>query len=171
VDLKKRKRNPAALEARQATVIQTQIPAYATACTNLAEYTSACSCIGATGTTTFAPTPTSTSTVTVTTTETPGPTLTAIQYAGEYTCAPQASGDTPTEFPLNECVITEVSNSINFGTFTGGACTPAECSIQAYGDFYCADGVIGTYPVTDSDCLDADSIYALMLVCPSCPSP
>jgi hypothetical protein len=53
------------LEVRQATVVPTFIPAYASSCDKI-EYASACSCFGVTGKTTTAPTPTSTATATTT---------------------------------------------------------------------------------------------------------
>jgi hypothetical protein len=52
------------LEGRQVTVVPTHIPDYAENCANVAEYISACSCFGLTGSVTTAPVPT----VTVTTT-------------------------------------------------------------------------------------------------------
>jgi hypothetical protein len=58
--------DPRALEARQVTVIPTAVPAYASACSGTARYSSACSCFKVTGVTTTAPTPTKTITVTVT---------------------------------------------------------------------------------------------------------
>ncbi|KAK3942501.1 hypothetical protein QBC46DRAFT_379763 [Diplogelasinospora grovesii] len=48
------------------TVTPTAVPTYATYCANPPAYYSACSCAGATPTTTFAPTPTVTATETVT---------------------------------------------------------------------------------------------------------
>lgn len=52
------------IENRQVTVVPTHIPDYADNCANAAEYISACSCFGLTGSVTTAPAPT----VTVTTT-------------------------------------------------------------------------------------------------------
>jgi hypothetical protein len=55
-----------ALEARATTVIPSAIPTYATtACINVSEYASACSCYGITGSITTAPTPTVTVTTTI----------------------------------------------------------------------------------------------------------
>ncbi|MCJ1421342.1 hypothetical protein MMC32_007705, partial [Xylographa parallela] len=64
----KRDALPAIVAARQATAAPTSIPAYASACSGTARYSSACSCIGATPTTktAAAPTKTVTSTATVT---------------------------------------------------------------------------------------------------------
>ncbi|UNI24709.1 hypothetical protein JDV02_010436 [Purpureocillium takamizusanense] len=59
-------RRDAALEYRAATEAPTVVPAYATACSNGAKYSSACSCWGITAAVTTAPTPTKTTTVTVT---------------------------------------------------------------------------------------------------------
>ncbi|KAL2131785.1 hypothetical protein VTI74DRAFT_4613 [Chaetomium olivicolor] len=53
------------LEARQVTVVPSSIPDYAANCANAAEYISACSCFGVTGSVTTAPTPTVTVTTTV----------------------------------------------------------------------------------------------------------
>ncbi len=53
------------LDARQVTVVPSVIPDYAANCANAAEYISACSCFGLTGTVTTAPTPTVTITTTV----------------------------------------------------------------------------------------------------------
>ncbi|KAK0634467.1 hypothetical protein B0T17DRAFT_586276 [Bombardia bombarda] len=53
------------LEGRQATAVATSIPTYAANCANVAEYASACSCFGVTGTVTTAPVPTVTVTTTV----------------------------------------------------------------------------------------------------------
>ncbi|KAF4627125.1 hypothetical protein G7Y89_g11032 [Cudoniella acicularis] len=154
---------------RQQTAIPTAIPAYASACSGSVRYSSACSCVSATASTAFAPTPTTTKTVFATVVQTAAPTLTVTQYLNEYNCAAQAEGDTPTVLNINQCVIVDASNSINFGTFIPGACSASQCTVQSFGDFYCANGITGTYPVGDTACLDADPIYALKLVCPSCP--
>ncbi|KAK3321413.1 hypothetical protein B0T22DRAFT_444186 [Podospora appendiculata] len=53
------------LEARQATVVASALPTYATACSSAAAYASACSCFGVTGTVTTAPVPTVTVTTTI----------------------------------------------------------------------------------------------------------
>ncbi|CAM1510581.1 Fc.00g009160.m01.CDS01 [Cosmosporella sp. VM-42] len=63
VDFARRKRT---IEARETTKVPTAIPAYASSCTNVAEYSAACSCWGITAVTTTAPKPTSTETVTST---------------------------------------------------------------------------------------------------------
>ncbi|KAI9724081.1 MAG: hypothetical protein M1812_000800 [Candelaria pacifica] len=54
------KESPVTLAARQATVVPTAIPAYASPCSGAVRYSSACSCLGVTGTTTTAPAPVST---------------------------------------------------------------------------------------------------------------
>jgi hypothetical protein len=53
------------LNARQVTVVPTAIPDYAENCVDAAEYISACSCFGLTGSVTTAPAPTVTVTTTV----------------------------------------------------------------------------------------------------------
>lgn len=53
------------LDGRQVTVTPTAIPDYAENCANAAEYISACSCFGLTGSVTTAPVPTVTVTTTV----------------------------------------------------------------------------------------------------------
>lgn len=53
------------LFGRQATVVPSALPAYATAACSAAAYASACSCFGVTGTVTTAPTPTVTATTTL----------------------------------------------------------------------------------------------------------
>ncbi|KAH6621434.1 hypothetical protein B0J18DRAFT_491716 [Chaetomium sp. MPI-SDFR-AT-0129] len=53
------------LENRQVTVVPTAIPDYAENCVDAAEYISACSCFGLTGSVTTAPAPTVTVTTTV----------------------------------------------------------------------------------------------------------
>jgi len=65
---KKRRDVAPAIMARQVTVTPSSIPAYASACSGSLRYSSACSCVGATHTTTTAATPTSTTTVTSTVT-------------------------------------------------------------------------------------------------------
>ncbi|SPQ27243.1 d0e56a9e-8f06-4ed1-80ce-09b9716eff26 [Thermothielavioides terrestris] len=55
----------AVLAGRQVTVVPSSIPEYAANCANAAEYISACSCFGVTGTVTTAPRPTVTVTTTV----------------------------------------------------------------------------------------------------------
>ncbi|KAK3304639.1 uncharacterized protein B0T15DRAFT_249289 [Chaetomium strumarium] len=55
----------AVLQGRQVTVVPSAIPDYAANCANAAEYISACSCFGVTGSVTTAPTPTVTVTTTV----------------------------------------------------------------------------------------------------------
>jgi hypothetical protein len=57
------------LHERQVTASPTAIPTYASACSPAAEYISACSCFGVTGSVTTAPTPTVTVTTTVDTCE------------------------------------------------------------------------------------------------------
>ena len=71
----KEKRNDAPEQAleivpRQVTATPTSIPAYASACSGAVRYSSACSCIGATHTTTTVNAPTTTTTVSTTTTVT-----------------------------------------------------------------------------------------------------
>ncbi|GAB1312897.1 hypothetical protein MFIFM68171_03107 [Madurella fahalii] len=53
------------LEGRQVTVVPSSIPDYADNCVDAAEYISACSCFGVTGSVTTMPTPTITVTTTV----------------------------------------------------------------------------------------------------------
>jgi hypothetical protein len=53
------------LEGRQVTVVPTSIPEFAENCANAAEFVSACSCFGLTGSVTTAPQPTVTVTTTV----------------------------------------------------------------------------------------------------------
>ncbi|MCJ1437630.1 hypothetical protein MMC27_007017 [Xylographa pallens] len=55
-----------ALEPRQMTVAPSSIPAYASACSGTSQYSSACSCIGVTPTTTTVTAPTTTTTKTIT---------------------------------------------------------------------------------------------------------
>lgn len=55
----------AVLEIRQATVVPSVLPAYATQCSGAPAYSSACSCFGITATVTTAPTPTVTVTSTI----------------------------------------------------------------------------------------------------------
>ncbi|MCJ1414236.1 hypothetical protein MMC32_000562 [Xylographa parallela] len=54
------------LEPRQVTVTPSSIPSYASACSGSAGYSSACSCVGVTRSTTTVATPTTTTTITVT---------------------------------------------------------------------------------------------------------
>ncbi|MCJ1290149.1 hypothetical protein MMC34_001685 [Xylographa carneopallida] len=58
------------LAARQMTVAPSSIPTYASACSGAVRYSSACSCIGVTKSTTTAPTPITTKTVTATAVQT-----------------------------------------------------------------------------------------------------
>ncbi|MCJ1296775.1 hypothetical protein MMC34_008342 [Xylographa carneopallida] len=58
------------LEPRQMTVAPSSIPAYASACSGTSQYSSACSCIGVTPTTTTVAAPTTTTTKTITVTNT-----------------------------------------------------------------------------------------------------
>ncbi|KAM0330899.1 hypothetical protein ACHAQA_003855 [Verticillium albo-atrum] len=60
----KLKRNAAPVEARQATEVPTDVPAYASSC-DAPKYASACDCWGITAAVTTAPTPTVTVTTTV----------------------------------------------------------------------------------------------------------
>lgn len=68
----------AVIAGRQVTVAPSSVPVYASACSGTAGYSSACSCIGVTGTTTTLPTPTTTVTVlsTITVSSTPTATCT-----------------------------------------------------------------------------------------------
>jgi len=81
------------IEVRQVTVSPTAIPAYASACTNDAKYSSACSCIGVTQytITAAAPLTTTTTSVTITTSTT---TSTSISTTSTRTWQPQCSPDT-----------------------------------------------------------------------------
>jgi len=76
--LKRRNYNPhparEVIEVRQVTVSPTAVPAYASACTGIVKYSSACSCIGVTQYTVTAATPVTTVTTSVTTTATVTPT-------------------------------------------------------------------------------------------------
>ncbi|MCJ1282496.1 hypothetical protein MMC26_001819 [Xylographa opegraphella] len=65
------------LDRRQMTAAPSSIPTYASACSGSVRYSSACSCIGVTRSTTTAPTPVTTTTVTVTTVQTSDITMTS----------------------------------------------------------------------------------------------
>lgn len=58
------------IAARQITQVPSSIPSYASACSGSVRYSSACSCIGVTGSTVTAPTPSTTVTVTATASQT-----------------------------------------------------------------------------------------------------
>ena len=84
----------AALGRRQVTVIPSLVPAYATYCTGTSAYSSACSCLGITAMTTFAPTPTATSTVTATATVCP---------AGQSMCSTGCADLTSNDLNCGSC--------------------------------------------------------------------
>jgi len=91
VELPKRE-NAIALHARQETIAPSNIPAYASACSDSVAYSSACSCVGVTAMTTTAPTPT---------------------YV--YT---QIVTDTQTEFDTNTYTLAVTSTQIEIDTIT-----------------------------------------------------
>lgn len=66
-------------QRRQQSVIPQAIPSYASACSGTVRYSSACSCVGATASTTYAPTPLKTITVSSTYTHTTVTVLTTVQ--------------------------------------------------------------------------------------------
>lgn len=191
VDMKKR--DEGMLLPRQQTVIPASIPTYASACSGSVRYSSACSCIGVTAKTTFAPTPTYIKTVTATTTVVSPPTyaafhplkkncsippfltnnwlrLPALQYYNADDCT-NDNQPLATTFTLNTCVAFPTDYSLSFGTFIGGACSPDQCSVLLYGDsdLNCATTPAETLPVTDSACINIVNIYSGQLVCPTCP--
>jgi hypothetical protein len=153
---------------RQMTVAPSSIPAYASPCSGSFHYSSACSCVGVTAMTTTVATPTTTTTTTTSTTVTVVPTLIAIQFLDDTTCQQGLNDQTTTPAPLGVCVDTTASNSADFSSFEGGPCTPSECSVNFYGDFGCT-GVIKNVPVTLDICYDFSVVYAIELICPTCP--
>ncbi|MCJ1396542.1 hypothetical protein MMC18_009433 [Xylographa bjoerkii] len=72
------------LAPRQMTVAPSSIPSYASACSGSARYSSACSCIGVTKSTTTAPTPVTTKTVTATAVQTDVVTKTSSATATDF---------------------------------------------------------------------------------------
>ncbi|MCJ1245751.1 hypothetical protein MMC30_002955 [Trapelia coarctata] len=90
---------------RQMTVVPSSIPAYASACSGAVRYSSACSCVGVTGTTITAVAPTTIATITVTaiTTLPPVTTTVATVIAG-----PASSTVVQCQNPLPTFVIQEI---------------------------------------------------------------
>jgi hypothetical protein len=150
---------------RQTTVVPSSIPAYASACSGSVGYSSACSCLGVTASTTTAPTPSTTITVTTTSTVAP-PTLTVIQFF-DFDCVGE---QTITPAPYGVCTETDASNSTSFLSFSGDAATAAACTVNFYEGLStnCEGPTFGSAPVTSTQCIDFSQIGDIELVCPSC---
>ncbi|MCJ1400014.1 hypothetical protein MMC11_003217 [Xylographa trunciseda] len=137
-----------ALEARQVTVVPSAIPTYASACSGSARYSSACSCIGVTATTSTAATPLTTVTVTVTA-EITKPTVAFTGFYGQACDAGTENGDDGS-FIEGECISLPDQISIDDEGFSAGSSvglTAADCTITFYSDPACTQ-VEHTAPAT-----------------------
>ncbi|MCJ1420347.1 hypothetical protein MMC32_006704 [Xylographa parallela] len=127
-----------ALEARQVTVVPSAIPTYASACSGSVRYSSACSCIGVTATTSTATTPVTTVTVTVTADVTK-PTVAFTGFYGQNCDAGTENGDDGS-FIEGECQSLPDQISIDEEGFSAGSSTgltAADCMITFYTDTGC----------------------------------
>jgi hypothetical protein len=149
-------------------VVPSHIPTYASACSGSARYSSACSCIGVTDVTTTAPTPTA-FTVTSTSPVAVVPTLNAVQFYNGFVCDPVDNLVTNTPAPLDECVETTLSYSLNFLSFIPGGLTAGECTVNFYTTHDCSGGVDSSAPVDSKQCFNFLTISSIMLFC-SCPA-
>ncbi|KAK6542382.1 hypothetical protein TWF694_006338 [Orbilia ellipsospora] len=142
------------------------IPAYASACSGLARYSSACSCVGvAVGGTFTAPTPVTTVTVTSTTTI---PLLSATNYP-DVDC-----GLTPFStynVANGECVHIWEAYGVSVSTaLTPASCLASHCHLGLFYSGDCTGDPADTIPL-DGRCIYAASLYSYQLVCDStvCP--
>ncbi|MCJ1296429.1 hypothetical protein MMC34_007995 [Xylographa carneopallida] len=127
-----------ALAPRQVTVVPSAIPTYASACSGSVRYSSACSCIGVTATTSTAATPLTTVTVTVTASVTK-PTVAFTGFYGQNCDAGTENGDDGS-FVEGECVSLPDQISIEEDGFSAGSSTgltAADCTITFYSDSGC----------------------------------
>jgi hypothetical protein len=172
----KKRRAPVAapeptLEARQVTVVPSSIPAYASPCSGSVRYSSACSCIGVTHTTTTAPTPTTV--VTADATSTIVDTYPYIEFTGYISDSSCSSGNTESgSFVAGDCVILPNELSIeDVALHPGNICAdPSTCVLNFYGsDFHgCSPDNFITTGSTGAGCIyTGDYLYG-QLLCPNC---
>ncbi|MCJ1434077.1 hypothetical protein MMC27_003443 [Xylographa pallens] len=154
-----------ALEARQMTVVPSAIPTYASACSGSVRYSSACSCIGVTATTSTAATPMTTVTVTVTADVTK-PTVAFLGFYGQNCDAGTENGDDGS-FIEGECLSLPDQLSIEEDGFSAGSSTgltAADCTITFYSDPGCTT-VEHTAPATPG-CQFVGFDFSGELTCP-----
>jgi hypothetical protein len=113
------------IEVRQETEIPSKTPDYASVCSGTSRYSSACSCIGLTPTTTILRAPKTTTTIMVTETKTVDyrlPTFEAYQW-GDSACSEEIGSGFPPNviFEFGKCVNLPVSASIIFESFSPGS--------------------------------------------------
>ncbi|KAK6526509.1 hypothetical protein TWF694_005092 [Orbilia ellipsospora] len=159
------------LNARQATVTASSMPAYASACTNKASYSSACSCIGVTAMTITAAAPTTTVTQTATATVNilQNPSIQFHDFKDEF-CGSGIDSFTLSAghcFTLPLFPIPDFSNS--WSNFDPGLCgVPAsQCTVGFYTNDYCFD-FDRSFPVTSNVCVDASYYFSARLNCGPC---
>lgn len=156
------------LHPRQQTVVPTEIPAYASACSGSVRYSSACSCIGVTAMTTTAPTPTYTTTTTIFTTSTftttpPIPTLTILQYDNGV-CA--GTNSLQYLLPNNECFPSLTSSLLLSPAWPFPSCDESQCTISFFLDSLCEDLYAEFAAETFNTCFELFGPQAMMLQCP-----
>lgn len=160
-----------ALEARQATVSPTNIPAYASACSGAVRYSSACSCIGITATTTTVAAPSTTTTVQATVSlirQAPGVVMN--NYLDEQCIVANTDVPQMTVYADGTCYpIYESNSNINI-QFSSGNCgvTAAQCTVTLYPQGGCAGTPLQSFPASNSVCFDTSIVYSANLVCPPC---
>ncbi|MCJ1383135.1 hypothetical protein MMC17_006248 [Xylographa soralifera] len=136
------------LAPRQMTVAPSSIPSYASACSGSARYSSACSCIGVTKSTTTAPTPVTTKTVTATAVQTNVVTQTSSATATDLVTLTSLA--TATDLITQTSIVTATVDvtataldTITVATVTAVACGPTPTILlQAVGG---GAGVNGQY--------------------------
>jgi hypothetical protein len=126
----------AEIQARQQTVLPSNIPAYASSCDNPTEYSSACNCWGITARTTTARRPRTTTFVTATASDCTGLALTAVPtcaYACFNSVAPQfgCTGHADIACQCQPAVNAAIASIIP--QCLAAACLPAEIEAVANG--------------------------------------
>ncbi|MCJ1404705.1 hypothetical protein MMC11_007931 [Xylographa trunciseda] len=99
------------LQPRQATVVPTSIPSYASACSGSVGYSSACSCVGVTISTITAATPTTTATVMVT-----SPSIVSIQTTTDATVIVTTTDSTTVFSTTDSTLIVSETETSTFTT-------------------------------------------------------
>jgi hypothetical protein len=149
------------------TVIPTAIPTYASACSGSVRYSSACSCIGITGTTSTAPTPIATATAPAVVVENTHP---YINYQGyeDTSCSQGPTG--PGQFVEGECTPLPVEISVGDEVINPGV--GCRDTSTCYINLYRADDCRGGPPTQSVDataqCIATYFARSGMLVCPDC---
>jgi hypothetical protein len=151
------------------TVVPTSIPAYASPCSGSVRYSSACSCIGVTATTTTAPTPTYyvTQQATAVATVIP-PYIPFLQYTAQY-CQNTGFEEAGVFVNMQCTTFSPPFPYFHSSNIVQGTCANTNtCRIDVFTDGACQDLGYAYRPSEIATSCSPAYPYSWMLVCPDC---